>query len=99
MIYIKGILDTDGKGNDSKFKISKKVWSYVKTKRRDTTGIPVLKVDGKEITTGRVQVKALRKKYDSIFTNEDVTNIPCLLTPPAPRINEHTLYVNEYIHY
>ena len=40
--YIKGILDTDGKD-----KISKKFWSYVRTKRRDTTGIPVLKVDGK----------------------------------------------------
>ena len=45
--YIKGILDADGKDNGSKFKISKKFWSYVKTKRRDTTGIPVFKVDGK----------------------------------------------------
>ena len=51
--YIKGILDTDGKDNGSKFKISKKFWSYVRTKRRDTTGILVLKVDGNEITTGR----------------------------------------------
>ena len=30
--YIKGILDTDGKDNGSKFKISKKFWSYVRTK-------------------------------------------------------------------
>ena len=50
--YIKGILDTDGKEKGYKFKISKKFWSYVITKRRDTTGIPVLKVDGKEITAG-----------------------------------------------
>ena len=94
--YIKGIIDTDGKDNGSKFKISKKFWSYVRTKRRDTTrtGIPVLKVDGKEITAGREKVEALSKQYDSIFTNEDLTNIPCLLTPPAPRIKELTLDVN-----
>ena len=92
--YIKGILDADGKDNGSKFKISKKCWSYVRTKRRDTTGIPVLKVDGKEITAGREKAEALSKQYDCIFTNEDVTNIPCLLTPPAPRIMELTLDVN-----
>ena len=92
--YIKGILDTDGKDNGSKFKISKKFWSYVRTKRRDTTGIPVLKVDGKEITAGREKAEALSKQYDSIFTNEDLTNIPCLLTPPAPRIKEITSDVN-----
>ena len=67
--YITGILDTDGKDNGSKFKISKKFWSYVRTKRRDTTGIPVLKVDGKEITAGREKAEALSKQYDSIFTN------------------------------
>ena len=49
--YIKGILDTDGKDNGSK--ISKKFWSYVRSKRRDMSGIPVLKVDGKEITINR----------------------------------------------
>ena len=40
------------------------------------TGIPVLKVDGKEITTGREKAEALSKTYDSIFTNEDLTDIP-----------------------
>ena len=39
--YIKGILEADGKDNGSKFKISKKLWSYARSKRRDTTGIPV----------------------------------------------------------
>ena len=83
------ILDTDGKDNG--FKISKKFWSYVKSKRRDMTGIPVLKVDGIEITTGREKAEALSEQYDSIFTNEDLTDIPCLLTPPAPRIKELAL--------
>ena len=90
--YIKGILDTDGKDNG--FKISKKFWSYVRSKRRDMTGIPVLKVDGKEITTGREKAEALSEQYDSIFTNEDLIDIPCLLTPPAPRIKELALDVN-----
>ena len=90
--YIEGILDTYGK--DNAFKISKKFWSYVRSKRRDMTGIPVLKVDGKEITTCREKAEALIKQYDSIFTNEDLTDIPCLLTPPAPRIKELTLDVN-----
>ena len=88
----KGILDTDGKDNG--FKISKKFWSYVRSKRRDMTGIAVLKVDGKEITTGREKAEALSEQYDSIFTNEDLTDIPCLLTPPAPRIKELALDVN-----
>ena len=90
--YIKGILDTDGKDNG--FKISKEFWSYVRSKRRDMTGIPVLKVDGKEITTGREKAEALSGQYDSIFTNEDLTDISCLLTPPAPRIKELTIDVN-----
>ena len=76
--YIKGILDADGKDNGSKFKISKKFWSYVRTKRMDTTGIPVLNVDGKGITADREKAEALSKQYDSVFTNEDLTNIPCL---------------------
>ena len=58
------------------------------------TGIPVLKVDGKEITRGREKAEALSKQYDSIFTNEDLTDIPFLLTPPAPCIKELTLDVN-----
>ena len=58
------------------------------------TGIPVLKVDGIEITTGREKAEALSEQYDSIFTNEDLTDIPCLLTPPAPRIKELALDVN-----
>ena len=33
------------------------------------TGIPVLKVDDKEITTGREKAEALSMQYDSIFTN------------------------------
>ena len=90
--YNKGILDTDGKDNG--FEISKEFWSYVISKRRDMSGIPVLKVDGKEITTGREKAEALSKQHDSIFTNEDLTDIPCLLTPPAPRIKELTLDVN-----
>ena len=90
--YIKGILDTDGKDNG--FTISKKFWSYVRSKRRDMSGKPVLKVDGKEITTGREKAEALSKQYDSIFTNEDLTDIPCLLTPPALRIKVLTLDVN-----
>ena len=89
--YIEGILDTDGK--DNAFKISKKVWSYIRSKRRDMTGIPVPKVDGIEITTGREKAEALSKQYDSIFTNEDLTDIPCHLTPTAPRI-KGALYIS-----
>ena len=47
------------------------------------TGIHVLKVDGKEITTGR-------EKRMHIASNMTVS----LQTPPAPRIKELTLDVN-----
>ena len=69
-------------------KTSKQFLSYVRTKRTDATGIPVLKVDGKDITTGKEKAESLSKQYDSIFTNEDLTNIVYTM-PSNPTSTAH----------
>ena len=63
--------------NDSS-KSKKRFWSYIKTKRKDNTGIAPLK-DGETICTNTKQKACdLNDQFQSVFTTEDLSNTPQL---------------------
>jgi len=62
--------------HQSRLKIaSKRFWSYIKTKRTDSTGIAPLNDRKTTYTTAKQKAYALNKQFQSVFTTEDLSNI------------------------
>ena len=51
-------------------------WKYIRSMRRDSTGIPTLFSDEKEFNTARDKASVLNNHFQSVFTSEDLSNIP-----------------------
>lgn len=62
----------------------KKFWRYVRSNRKDNTGVPVLKVENNTLTGDCEKAKALSNQFQSVFTREDpdVSNLPKVKYPP-----------------
>ena len=59
----------------------KKFWSYVQSKTRVRNKIPTLKrEDGNSAVTAQDKAEALNEFFASVFTNEDLGNLPCAPT-------------------
>ena len=67
-------------------KITKRFWSYVKSKRKDASGISVLKrMDGTEATDAQEKATILNDQYQHVFTKED-PSLPALEESDVPTI-------------
>ena len=51
-------------------------WNYTKLNRTDSIGVPPLKVENNVIDSNKDKANLLNKNFQSVFTNEDTTNIP-----------------------
>ena len=58
-------------------------WRYIKAKRKDQSGIPVLRANGKDITDPEEKANILNDHYESVFTTESPT-LPNLDTRDIP---------------
>jgi len=66
----------------------KKFWRYVKTICKDTPGIAPLKKQNSLAYHSKDQAKILNKQFQSVFTKENVSNIPELAEfPITPLLN------------
>ena len=73
--YINDLILPDSK--DSQFPSSqKKLWSYIKSLRRDHTAITSLQSDYNPITNSLDKAKPLNQQFKSVFTNEPTSNLP-----------------------
>ncbi len=54
-------------------------------------GIPLLRVDDQDITDRKEVAGALGNQYDSVFTDEDLANVPDLGPPQVPPIDPITV--------
>ena len=71
--YIANLIDTDLQENQKPF------WSYIKSLRQDKTSIPTLKVKNRApASTDFNKANALVDQFSSVFTKEDLSNIPHL---------------------
>ena len=66
----------------------KKFWSFIKQKRRDTNGISALYSKGKLADTAREKAEVLSDQYQSVFTKEDLINIPHMGQRQIPTISD-----------
>ena len=91
MTSILNIHDTD----DSKQRVSvtKKFWSYVKSKRRYLSGVSPLLLNDLEVTDSKGKAEILNKQYDSVFTDEDLTNMPTLEQSSIPSLPDIDIHV------
>ena len=85
---------TEGENGDEKTTgITKRFWSYIKSKRKDAAGIGILqRPDGTETIDAKEKANILKEQYESVFTLENPT-LPVLdpcNTPSLPRINVTT---------
>ena len=83
------ILDFDSNLDNDKKKASKRFWTYVKLKKKDSCSIPSLRSKGVLIADAVGKANILNRQYSSVFTLEDTNNIPSKgpsKAPPMPNI-------------
>ena len=75
--YIRNLLDLDNTSDNEHNNLGKKFWKYIKSRKKDNIGISPRKNDkGEEVINSKGKAEILNKQYDSVFTDEDLTNIP-----------------------
>ena len=72
---------------DDNNNISKRMWSYVKSKRTDHCGVATLKQDDESFTTPGDKAEILNNYFSSVFTSEDISTIPTLDYANFPNIS------------
>ena len=90
--YVTGLLDFNEKSN--RYSIGKKFWLHVKNQRKDNLGIISLRnEDDNLVSTGKEKVHILNKHFQSVFTDEDLSNMPSPANsdiPDMPKFVIHT---------
>ena len=54
----------------------KKFWGYIKSLKKDTSGVAPLKQDGVLVSDAKGKANILNRQYASVFTEEDTTSVP-----------------------
>ena len=72
--YYGRLFDNSFGGNKRQF------WKYIKAKRKDTNAISTIMIDGSPHTDTLSKAEALNKQFKSVFTHEDIVNIPTMAT-------------------
>ena len=90
--YINGLLDLDNNCDSDRdcksVGLTKRFWQYIKAKRRDSSGISILKSNGKEFTNPKEKADILNNHYNSVFADEKPTlpTLPMSNFPDMPKI-------------
>ena len=67
----------------------KAFWTYIKLNRTDSIGVPPLKDENNNvIESNRGKANVLNNHFQSVFTNEDTTNIPSKGPSPFTEIED-----------
>ena len=91
--YVNNIIET-GDPNDEHYPKQKRFWSYIKSLRKDSTGIAPLKDNGRLFNASKDKADILNRQYQSVFTHEDPeSSIPDPEGDPFPAMKDIT--VNE----
>ena len=62
----------------------KKFWNYIKSLKKDCTGVSALKENGALYSDPKSKANILNRQYESVFTKEDKTNVPIPDGVPYP---------------
>ena len=72
--YVLNLLDSPDEASPPK--ISKRFWSYIKSTRKDNLGVGTLKSGDTEIVNSEQKAEKLSDQFASVFTDENLFNIP-----------------------
>jgi hypothetical protein len=76
----------DQENAEDKATITKKFWTYVKSKKKDNCSISPLRSEGLLISDSKGKANILNKQYCSVFQVEDQENIPYTGPSTAPQL-------------
>ena len=68
--------------------VCKRFWSFIKSRRMDSCGIPALKSEGTLISNAQGKAKILNKQYTSVFNKKDSDLAPTKGPSPDIQIRE-----------
>ena len=91
--YILWLIDPIAKSNN------KNLWSYIKSKQINHTGVPPLFYNGRTITDSKEKANTLINHFSSVFTDEDVYTVPTLNNDSYPDIQPITTQVLDVYHH
>ena len=63
---------------------SKRLWSYIKSRRKDNIGVGTLYCDGLVYTDNQDKANVLNRYFSSVFTIEDTTHLPAITEHNIP---------------
>ncbi len=66
----------------------KKFWGFIKSQKRESLGVPTLRVNGKLHVTDEDKAAALNQQYCSVFSQSDNSVVPDLGPSPYPDIGD-----------
>ena len=73
--------------------ISKRLWPFIKSKRKDQCSIPPINHNGSVITDSFHKSNVFNEYFTSTFTQEDLSSIPTMDASPFPEISPITISI------
>jgi hypothetical protein len=80
--YVSTMLNNDIKSNP------KSLWSFIKIKRCDSTGVAPLSKGGNNHSGSLEKANILNDQFTSVFAEEDTTNVPTMGPSPFPDLEQ-----------
>ena len=71
----------------------KRFWSYIKQLKNDHPGVADFKIYNRIISDGKAKSELLSEQFSSVFTVEDLTDIPVASRDPKPGISSLTVTI------
>ena len=72
----------------------KQFWSYIKRIQKDHSGVSSLIINGETNSCAKDKARILNNQFESVFTNEDLSNIPIMTSDATPQIpNIHGIQI------
>ena len=86
--YINNLIDPPDQDSNQCGSNQKRFWNYIKSLRKDNTGIAPLRDQGKLFSAPKDKANILNRQYKNVFTREDTNNIPSPTGDPFPNMAE-----------
>ena len=75
--YLLDLLKTDDMDLETrKPTMTKRFWTYIRSKRQDNVGVAPLEINDDAVSDSREKANLLSNYFKSVFTKEDLQNMP-----------------------
>ena len=91
--HVENIIHVDIGDPESDYRPNKqkRFWSFIKSLRKDSSGVSPLKENGKMHADPKDKKNILNRQYESVYTKEDTSHVPSPSGRPYQSMEEITL--------